>query len=87
MRYGLPPRCGSSYDQKASIALIDNTRIAVKEITGNGERKTTEAFSASQSHYLFAAKLLDVLPDPDADPFARRTVAKALESGDADGND
>lgn len=36
--------------------LYDNTRIAVKEITGDGERKPTEAFSALQSHYLFAAK-------------------------------
>ena len=36
--------------------LYDNTAIAVKEITGDGERKPTEAFSALQSHYLFAAK-------------------------------
>ena len=36
--------------------LYDNTRIAVKEITGDGERKSTEAFSGLQSHYLFAAK-------------------------------
>ena len=36
--------------------LYDNTRIAVKQITGDGERKTTEAFSGLQSHYLFAAK-------------------------------
>jgi len=36
--------------------LYDNTRIAVKEIAGDGERKPTEAFSALQSHYLFAAK-------------------------------
>jgi transposase len=36
--------------------LYDNTRIAVKEIAGNGERKPTEGFSALQSHYLFAAK-------------------------------
>jgi len=36
--------------------LYDNTRIAVKEITGDGERKPTEAFSGLQSHYLFAAK-------------------------------
>jgi transposase len=36
--------------------LYDNTRIAVKEITGDGERKATEAFSGLQSHYLFAAK-------------------------------
>ncbi len=36
--------------------LYDNTRIAVKEITGNGERTPTEAFSGLQSHYLFAAK-------------------------------
>jgi transposase len=35
--------------------LYDNTRIAVKEITGDGERKPTEAFSGLQSHYLFAA--------------------------------
>jgi hypothetical protein len=36
--------------------LYDNTRIAVKEIAGGGERKPTEAFSGLQSHYLFAAK-------------------------------
>jgi transposase len=36
--------------------LYDNTRIAVKEIAGNGERKPTEAFSGLQSHYLFEAK-------------------------------
>lgn len=36
--------------------LYDNTRIAVKEITGDGERKPTEAFSGLQSHYLFRAK-------------------------------
>jgi transposase len=36
--------------------LYDNTRIAVKEITGDGERKRTEAFSGLQSHYLFAAR-------------------------------
>lgn len=31
--------------------------IAVKEIAGDGERKSTEAFSGLQSHYLFVAKL------------------------------
>ncbi len=31
--------------------LYDNTRIAVKEITGDGERTPTEAFSGVQSHY------------------------------------
>jgi transposase len=36
--------------------LYDNTAIAVKEITGDGERKPTEAFSGLQSHSLFAAK-------------------------------
>jgi DNA replication protein DnaC len=36
--------------------LYENTKIAVKEITGDGERKPTEAFSALQSHYLFAAR-------------------------------
>ena len=36
--------------------LYDNTRIAVKEIAGDGERRPTEAFSGLQSHYLFAAK-------------------------------
>jgi hypothetical protein len=36
--------------------LYDNTRIAVKEIAGDGERKPTDAFSGLQSHYLFAAK-------------------------------
>src|ERR1700691_2445314 len=36
--------------------LYDNTRIAVKEIAGDGERKPTESFSGLQSHYLFAAK-------------------------------
>lgn len=36
--------------------LYDNTKIAVKEIAGDGERQPTEAFSGLQSHYLFAAK-------------------------------
>ncbi len=36
--------------------LYDNTRIAVAQITGDGERKPTEGFSGLQSHYLFAAK-------------------------------
>ena len=36
--------------------LYDNTRIAVLEIAGDGERKPTAAFSGLQSHYLFAAK-------------------------------
>ena len=36
--------------------LYDNTKIAVKEITGAGERTPTEAFSGLRSHYLFAAK-------------------------------
>jgi transposase len=36
--------------------LYDNTAIAVKQITGDGERQPTEAFSRLQSHYLFAAK-------------------------------
>jgi transposase len=36
--------------------LYDNTKIAVKEILGGGERKPTRAFSELQSHCLFAAK-------------------------------
>lgn len=36
--------------------LYDNTKIAVAEITGDGERKTTEEFSRLKSHYLFAAR-------------------------------
>ena len=36
--------------------LYDNTKIAVKEITGDGERKPTEEFSRLQSHYLFEAR-------------------------------
>ena len=36
--------------------LYDNTKIAVKEILGGGERKPTQAFSELQSHCLFAAK-------------------------------
>jgi transposase len=36
--------------------LYDNTAIAVREITGDGERRPTEAFSGLQSHYLFASK-------------------------------
>ena len=36
--------------------LYDNTSIAVKEITGDGERKPTEEFSRLKSHYLFEAK-------------------------------
>ena len=36
--------------------LYDNTGIAVKEITGDGERKPTEEFSRLKSHYLFEVK-------------------------------
>jgi transposase len=36
--------------------LYDNTSIAVKEITGDGERKPTEEFSRLKSHYLFEVK-------------------------------
>ena len=36
--------------------LYDNTGIAVKEITGSGERQPTEAFAKLQSHSLFEAK-------------------------------
>lgn len=36
--------------------LYDNTSIAVKEITGDGERKPTEEFSRLKSHYLFEAR-------------------------------
>lgn len=36
--------------------LYDNTAIAVKEITGDGERIPTEEFSRLQSHYLFEVK-------------------------------
>jgi transposase len=36
--------------------LYDNTRIAVAEITGDGERRATEEFSRLKSHYLFEAK-------------------------------
>ena len=36
--------------------LYDNTTIAVARILGNGGRKKTQAFSALQSHYLFAEK-------------------------------
>jgi transposase len=36
--------------------LYDNTGLAVKEITGDGERKPTEEFSQLKSHYLFAVK-------------------------------
>jgi len=36
--------------------LYDNTKIAVKEILGDGERRPTQAFSELQSHYLFAEK-------------------------------
>ena len=36
--------------------LDDNTSIAVKEITGEGERQPTEEFSRLKSHYLFEVK-------------------------------
>jgi len=36
--------------------LYDNTKIAVKEIAGDGERKPTEEFSRLKSHYLFESK-------------------------------
>jgi transposase len=44
------------FDGVPRTILYDNTRIAVKEIAGDGERKPTEAFSRMQSHYLFGAK-------------------------------
>jgi transposase len=44
------------FDGVPRTILYDNTRIAVKQIAGDGERKPTEAFSGLQSHYLFAAK-------------------------------
>ena len=34
--------------------LYDNTKIAVAQILGNGQRRRTQAFSELQSHYLFA---------------------------------
>ena len=40
-------------------------RIAVKEITGEGERKSTDAFSGLQSHYLLAAKFGRPGPSPE----------------------
>jgi transposase len=36
--------------------LYDNTGIAVKKITGDGERQPTEEFSRLKSHYLFDVK-------------------------------
>ena len=36
--------------------VYDNTKLAVAQILGNGERKKTQAFSELQSHYLFAEK-------------------------------
>ena len=36
--------------------LYDNTTLAVARILGDGERQKTRAFSALQSHYLFADK-------------------------------
>lgn len=52
--------------------LYDNTRIAVKEIAGDGERKPTEAFSGLQSHYLFAAKF--GRPGKYREPYAQERV-------------
>jgi hypothetical protein len=40
--------------------MYRNTRIAVKEIVGDGERKPTDAFSGLQSHYLFGRPSSDV---------------------------
>jgi hypothetical protein len=37
--------------------LYDNTSIAVKEITGDGERKPAGEFSRLKSHYLFELKI------------------------------
>jgi len=37
--------------------LYDNTSIAVKEITGDGERKPAGEFSRLKSHYLFEVKI------------------------------
>ena len=36
--------------------LYDNTKLAVAQILGDGERRKTRAFSELQSHYLFADK-------------------------------
>ena len=36
--------------------LYDNTKIAVAQILGNGQRRRTRAFSELQSHYLFEDK-------------------------------
>ena len=36
--------------------LYDNTRIAVAQILGDGQRKRTQAFTELQSHYLFEDK-------------------------------
>jgi transposase len=44
------------FDGVPRTMLYDNTRIAVREIAGDGERRPTEAFSGLQSHYLFEAK-------------------------------
>jgi transposase len=36
--------------------VYDNTKIAVAEILGDGQRKRTQAFTELQSHYLFEAR-------------------------------
>ena len=36
--------------------LYDNTKLAVAQILGNGQRRRTQAFSELQSHYLFEDK-------------------------------
>jgi transposase len=41
------------FGQVPQSVLYDNTRIAVKKITGDGSRERTKAFSALVSHYLF----------------------------------
>ena len=37
--------------------VYDNTKLAVAQILGNGERKKTQAFSELQSHYLFCREV------------------------------
>ena len=59
-QYGAPilmhPKAFAYFQGVPRTILYDNTRIAVAQITGDGERKPTKGFSELQSHYLFAAK-------------------------------
>ena len=49
-------RAFDSLEGVPRFILYDNTKLAVAQILGDGERKKTRAFAELQSHYLFAER-------------------------------